>query len=136
MDLMHNSLRPQAPPQQRPQSMMDQSALNGARAPSVSNIELMDSSSGSGADSLKSQKSWKEKSWKEKRKTKFCGIPLWWYLLVAGVLSFIVAVLGGVIGGFLRNQKNDDDAYVLAMPSIIINAKLTSQQVFIRAQPG
>ncbi|RMY48484.1 hypothetical protein D0865_08060 [Hortaea werneckii] len=110
MDLMHNSLRPQAPPQQRPQSMMDQSALNGARAPSVSNIELMDSSSGSGADSLNSQKSWKEKSWKEKKKTKFCGIPLWWYLLVAGVLSFIVAVLGGVIGGFLRNQKNDDDA--------------------------
>ncbi|KAI7668014.1 hypothetical protein KC322_g16500 [Hortaea werneckii] len=134
MDLMHNSLRPQAPPQQRPQSMMDQSALNGARAPSVSNIELMDSSSGSGADSLKSQKSWKEKSWKEKRKTKFLGIPLWWYLLVAGVLSFIVAVLGGVIGGFLRNQKNE--AYVPVISSTI-SIELTFQQDFIiRAQPG
>lgn len=101
MDLMHNTLRPQAPPTQRPQSMTDPSALGGARHPSMANIELMHSNSP--ANSFVSQKSWSEKSWKEKRKTKFCGIPFWGFLLAAGVVVFIAAVLGGVIGGFLEN---------------------------------
>ena len=104
MDLMHNNLQP-APPPPPQQSMTDQSALpGGPRAPSVSGLEQM--SPRSLADSLASQKSWSEKSWKEKRKTKFCGIPFWWFLLATGVTVFIAAVLGGVIGGFLKNTKS------------------------------
>lgn len=97
MDLMHNTLRPQPTPQPR-QSMTDQSVLNG-RQPSISGVERMHSLTGQ--SSLASNKSWKEKTWKEKRKTRFCGIPLWWYLLSVSVIAFIAIVLGSVIGTFI-----------------------------------
>ncbi|TKA71698.1 hypothetical protein B0A55_07146 [Friedmanniomyces simplex] len=47
-----------------------------------------------------------EKTWKEKRKTRFCGVPFWWLLLGASVVTFIAAVLAGVIGGFLANEQD------------------------------
>ncbi|KAK5125648.1 hypothetical protein LTR85_011922 [Meristemomyces frigidus] len=97
MDLMHTTLRPQPTPHPR-QSMTDQSLLGG-RHPSMSNVELLHSTTGEG--SLASNKSWGEKSWKEKRKTRFCGIPLWWFLLSMGVVAFIAIVLGSVIGSFM-----------------------------------
>ena len=48
-----------------------------------------------------STKRWGDKTWKEKRKTRFCGVPLGWILLVVGVLAFVVIVLASVIGSFL-----------------------------------
>lgn len=51
-------------------------------------------------------KTWSQKSWKEKRKTKFCGIPFGWILLVVGVVLFIVIVLSAAIGGFMSAQEH------------------------------
>lgn len=105
MDLMHNAIRASQTPQ--PQSMTDQSNLPG-RPASLTNVERMQSRSGE--DSLASNKSWSEKRWKEKRKTKFFGcIPFWWILLALGVLGFIAAVLGGVIGGFVEGARKHED---------------------------
>ncbi|KAK4542158.1 hypothetical protein LTR36_007005 [Oleoguttula mirabilis] len=97
MDLMHTTLLPQLAPQLR-QSMTDQSLLH-RRDTSMSNVELLNSTTSQ--SSLASNKSWSDKSWKEKRKTRFCGIPLWWYLLSIGVVAFIAIVLGAVIGRFI-----------------------------------
>ena len=100
MELMHQQIQP-AQPQQ---SMTDQSNLQ--RQPStMSRMSGSPVDRVSSQDSLASKKSWSEKSWKEKRKTRFCGIPFWWFLLAVGVLAFIAAVLGGVIGGFVEGQK-------------------------------
>ena len=52
------------------------------------------------------KKSWSEKSWTEKRKTKFCGVPFLWIVLVAGAVAFIAALIGGVLGGFVEGQKH------------------------------
>lgn len=99
MALMHDTLLPvqTAAPTQ---SMTDASAL--ARHSTAHSLVRMMSSSSEGtlAKSWQS-KSWKEKSWKEKRKTKFCGVPFWWILLTICVITFIAAVLGGVIGSFM-----------------------------------
>ncbi|KAF2859870.1 hypothetical protein K470DRAFT_258394 [Piedraia hortae CBS 480.64] len=78
-------------------------------------------------------KKWRDKTWKEKRKTKFCGIPLWWILLSVGVFLFIVIVLGSVIGPFEANeheqasdfQKGSStlwDASSISPPSTIVLA--------------
>jgi len=68
--------------------------------------------------SLISNKSWSQKSWKEKRKTRFCGVPLGWILLVAGVFLFIVVVLSASIGGFLdagRAHHKEEQAHYAAV---------------------
>ena len=116
MDLMHTTLRLQPAPPQRPQSMMDQSMLDGRNA-SMSNIERMNSRTSQ--TSLISHKSWKEKTWKEKRKTKFCGIPLWWSLLGLGVLLFIAVVLGAVIGGWVANAPKPKKYVLLYLAAIL-----------------
>ncbi|KAK4978524.1 hypothetical protein LTR66_010540 [Elasticomyces elasticus] len=72
----------------------------GDRGIPLSQVEQMESH-----DSGSSEKSWKEKSWKEKRKTRFCGIPLWWMLLAGGIMVFLAIVLGGAIGGFVAKNK-------------------------------
>ncbi|KAK5137505.1 hypothetical protein LTR08_008483 [Meristemomyces frigidus] len=100
MDLMHTTLIPQPAPQLR-QSMTDQSVL--VRHSSMSNVERMQSNMRPA--SLESNKSWSEKSWKEKRKTRFCGVPVWCYMLAFSVLAFIAIVLGGVIGGFVEGDE-------------------------------
>ena len=100
MPLMHAHV------QTAQQSMMDQSNLN--RQPStVSRASTLQNSVNSPQNSLKadSEKTWSEKSWKEKRKTRFCGIPCWWFLLAVGLSVFVVAIIGGVIGGFVEGQK-------------------------------
>jgi hypothetical protein len=53
-------------------------------------------------------KSWKEKSWKEKRRTRFLGIPLWWYLILLAILVFVFAIVGGVAGGYLAGRKQSE----------------------------
>jgi hypothetical protein len=101
MALMHDSIQPRRPTPQ-PQSMTDASSMRSGRPMSAGNLERMHTNS---EKSLLSNKSWSEKSWKERRKHKFCGIPFWVFMLALGVVVFIVAVLAGVIGGFLRNQQ-------------------------------
>ena len=102
MDLMHTRLQPAQ------QSMTDASNLQ--RQPSTMSRASMlhNDDASSSPTSLKSHKSWSEKSWGEKRKTRFCGIPFWCFLLALGVLGFVAAVLGGVIGGFVVGQKKSD----------------------------
>jgi len=98
MDLMHNAIHPLPAPAPAPQSMTDTSRLvrqTSERAVGDANLHR---------DTF-SNKSWSEKSWKEKRKTRFCGIPFWWILLSLSVTAFIAAVLGGVIGGFVKHQE-------------------------------
>lgn len=105
MALMHHPLLPSPTPV--PQSMTDVSTL--ARQSTRGSVQyLLPSSSSSRTSSMfKENKSWSEKSWKEKRKTRVCGlIPCWWILLAVGVLVFIAAVLGGVIGGFVAGGKH------------------------------
>ena len=104
MSLMHTPLLPQTASQA---SMTDASELARAsslRHPSTASIER----AGLLGNSIASEKSWKEKSWKEKRKTRFCGVPFWWYLLSVGVILFIAMVLGSVIG--VLAEKNTDDS--------------------------
>ena len=103
MPLMHT------PVQQTQQSMMDESNLNRQPSTMSRSSTLQASEGNSPSNSLKEQKSWGEKSWKEKRKTRFCGIPFWYFLLAAGVLAFIVAIIGGVIGGFVEGQKKGQE---------------------------
>lgn len=113
MALMHEPLLPTPTP--RPQSMTDASSLREGRPPSMANIERMRSD----GTSYDEKKSWSEKSWKEKRKTKVLGcIPLWWILLAIGVLTFIVAVLGGVIGGFMEGAKKHHVPFESAKSSL------------------
>lgn len=88
--------------QRGPQSMSDLD--NSAAGQGFVNMEQMDTNE---TVNTSSKKSWSEKSWKEKRKTKFCGIPLWWILLAAGVVAFIAIVLGGAIGGILSTQRKN-----------------------------
>jgi hypothetical protein len=54
---------------------------------------------------MEEQKAWHEKSWRERRKTRVCGVPCLWYIILTGILVFIAAMLGGVIGGFVEGQK-------------------------------
>jgi hypothetical protein len=63
------------------------------------------------------QKPWKEKTWREKRWTRFFGIPFWMILLAIGVLTFVAAVLGGVIGGFVAGGggKHGKPKYVVLL---------------------
>lgn len=100
MELMHTQLQTAAP-----QSMTDQSELN--RQPSIASRRSMVPSMqpSSQEDSLTTQKAWSEKSWREKRKTRVCGVPCWWFIVLVGVVVFIAAMLGGVIGGFVEGQK-------------------------------
>lgn len=101
MDLMHTQLQA-VPPQQ---SMTDESQL-GRRSTVSSRRSLVPSAHPSSQeDSLDSQKTWKETNWREKRRSKVCGVPCWWYILLTGALVFIAAMLGGVLGGFLEGQK-------------------------------
>ena len=66
-------------------------------------------------DSLSSNnKSWSEKSWKEKKKTRICGIPFWWLLVVGGVAVFIFAVLSGSVAGYMEGMKQQKQ-YVTAI---------------------
>lgn len=104
MALMHTTLQP-TQPVLPPQSMTDPSDL--ARHSTAHSLARMMSSSSDGTVSKSWQeKTWKEKTWKEKRKTKFCGVPFWWILLSACVITFIAAVLGGVIGSFMAGGKH------------------------------
>ena len=100
MELMHAQL--QSVP---PQSMTDESELY--RQPSIASRRSMAPSmrASSQEDSLTTQKAWSEKSWREKRKTRVCGVPCWWFMVLVGVVVFITAMLGGVIGGFVQGQK-------------------------------
>lgn len=102
MDLMHNTLRPAST---NPQSMTDQSDLD-RRASRASMALIAPTSSNDDTSIATGKKSWSEKSWKERRQTRFCGIPFWWILLAVGVLTFIGAVLGGVIGGFVAGGQS------------------------------
>lgn len=101
MPLMHTPLQPAQ------QSMTDSSNLN-RQISTMSRRSMPGSDESSSPSLLKSSKSWSEKSWKEKRKTKFCGIPFWWFLLALGVLGFMGVVLGGVIGGFVEGQQDSE----------------------------
>nr|POE89794.1 hypothetical protein CFP56_20263 [Quercus suber] len=101
MPLMHQTLQPSISAQ--PESMSDETTL--LRQESRRSTARSITASGSYA----SKKSWNEKSWKEKRKTKFCGIPVWCYILAACVTGFIAVVLGGVIGGFVMGAHKHKD---------------------------
>jgi len=48
---------------------------------------------------------WSEKSWTERRKTKYCGVPLGWIVVIGAILLFIIAVVCGVVGGFRHGQQ-------------------------------
>lgn len=116
MPLMHTTIQPAPTPV--PQSMTDESALERQRS-RMSGVGLLGStSSDTSSEKEKSylQKSWKEKTWKEKRKTRVCGIPFWWILLGVCVLTFITAVLGGVVGGFVAGGKHARDKYDALLP--------------------
>lgn len=101
MELMHTQL--QAVPTQ--QSMTDQSQLD--RRSTISSRRSMAPSVqvSSQDDSMDAQKAWREKSWREKRKTRVCGVPCFWYVVLTGIFVFIAAMLGGVVGGFVEGQK-------------------------------
>ena len=99
MSLMHDNIQPAQ------QSMTDASNLQ--RQPSIMSrmsgppAEIVNSR----PDSLASRKTWKEKSWKEKKKTRFCGIPFWYFLLGAGGCCFVVIMIGAVVGGYVEGTK-------------------------------
>jgi hypothetical protein len=129
MELMHTTLLPQV--SREPQSMTDASSMRSSGRPmSIANVELMHSREQSAAN-----KSWNEKTWKEKRNTKFCGIPLWWIILAVCVVTFIVAVISGVLGGFFANARKHHHPYVdplsSRMPSANISQGLCSGQIII-----
>ena len=100
MPLMHTPLQPS----RMPEPMTDGSNLallhsrtsSDSVPPSEENL------------STGTRKSWSEKSWKEKRKTKFCGVPFLWIVIVLASLAFITALLGGVIGGFVAGKEHSD----------------------------
>ena len=102
MDLMHTQIHA-APPAQ--QSMTDDSELY--RQPSVASRRSLPASvhACSQGDTLLTEKTWSAKSWREKRKTRVCGVPCWWFILLTGTMVFIAAMLGGVIGGFVEGQR-------------------------------
>ncbi|EMC92719.1 hypothetical protein BAUCODRAFT_37619 [Baudoinia panamericana UAMH 10762] len=102
MSLMHTPIQPSQTPQ--PQSMTDESNLRAGRPASIASAEARNDSF---VTDSSTSKSWKEKTWKERRKTKLCGVPLGWVLLVVGVAVFMVIVISAVIGGFLNHQKNE-----------------------------
>lgn len=102
MPLMHAHIQPA--PQQ---SMTDESELQRSNTRS-SRTEASLRTGDSSHDSLLTKKSWSEKSWREKRKTRFCGIPFWAFLVALGCLTFIAVVLGAVIGGFVVDQQKAD----------------------------
>ena len=108
MPLMHTQLRPT-------QSMTDQSQLQGQPS-SASRLSMLSRGEAeSTEDSLPSNnKSWSEKSWKEKKKTRICGIPFWWLLVVGGVAVFIFAVLSGSVAGYMEGVKQQKQ-YVTAI---------------------
>ncbi|KAF2167186.1 hypothetical protein M409DRAFT_66220 [Zasmidium cellare ATCC 36951] len=122
MPLMHTALQPSPTPQPT-QSMTDESALE-RHASRASTAHLISSSSSRTGSTFDEKKSWKEKSWKEKRKTRFCGIPLWWILLGVAVLTFIGAVLGGVIGGFVAGGNHARDKATVTVVTSLYDASL------------
>lgn len=101
MSLMHTQI------QATPQSMTDETQLLRQES-GGSRLATSEHSGASTEASAATKKSWSEKSWKERRKTKFCGVPFWAFLLAAGTLSFIAVVLGGVIGGFVEGQEKEE----------------------------
>jgi hypothetical protein len=102
MSLMHEPLRPQ-------ESMTDESNLqrqNSRMSRMSRDPEAPNGEGYSAQDSLLSKKSWSDKSWSEKRKTRVCGMPCWWFILMVGAAVFVGAILGGALGGFAAGQKS------------------------------
>ena len=111
MPLMHAQL------QSTPQSMTDGSNL--IRQPSTaSRASRASAPLVGGGDSLSDsigKKSWSEKSWRERRRTRFCGIPLWCLVLIVGVVALIGVIGGSVAGGYAEGQKKAQK-YVFVRP--------------------
>jgi len=99
MEIMHTSLAPsQAPP--AAQSMSDESTLVEMERRG-SGSHLLSSPDSDSDSSYDEKKSWRQKTWRQRRHTKVCGmIPMWWLWVAIGVIIFIGAVMGGVLGGF------------------------------------
>jgi hypothetical protein len=105
MALMHAALQPSS----IAQSMTDASELEPLQ--STSELALLNPRSSRSFHQDDSEKSWSEKSWRERSKSRVCcGVRLWWILAIFGAILFVLALVGGVAGGYLAGSRSQSAA--------------------------
>ncbi|KAI9675555.1 MAG: hypothetical protein M1822_008908 [Bathelium mastoideum] len=83
------------------------------------------------------EKSWNEKSWREKQQTRFCAgkFPLWVLLLAAALVLFLAAIIGGLVGGFLAQNRAAAEAAQSSISSLQ-NSQMLSDASPISTPPN
>jgi len=121
MALMHAALQPSS----IAQSMTDASELEPLQ--STPELTLLNSRSSRSIYEDDPEKSWSEKSWRERSKTRVCcGVRLWWILAIFAAILFVLALVGGVAGGYLAGSRSQGTAPIITSNSFPIVTVVTS----------
>jgi hypothetical protein len=100
MALMHAALQPTS----SAQSMTDASELEPLQ--STSELALPPTHAPRSFSQYGEKESSRKSFWKERMNRRVCGIRLWWILAILGAVLFVLALVGGVAGGYLAGQRS------------------------------